>query len=60
MLEKLRKPTLVIGALGVFKLASEVFFGYTLMSNEDINSIANGIATVAGVIAAFINRNVSQ
>lgn len=60
MLEKLRKPTIVIGALGVIKLASEVFFGYTLMSNEDVNAIANGIAAVASIAATLINRTKSQ
>jgi len=56
MLEKLRKPIIVSGLLGAAKLAASAF-GYDIISDDQINAIANGVSALAAVIAALINRD---
>lgn len=56
MLEKLRKPTIVAGVLGAIKLATDTF-GLNIITDDQVNAIANGIAAIAAVIAALINRD---
>jgi hypothetical protein len=43
------------GLLGAAKLALEAF-GYSIITDEQINAIANGAAAVATVVAAFLNN----
>jgi len=56
MLEKLRKPTIVMGLLGAVKLATEAF-GVSIISDDQINAIANGVSAVAAIIATLMNRD---
>lgn len=46
---------LVAGILGATKLALEAF-GYSIITDEQINAIANGVAAAATVVAAFLNN----
>jgi hypothetical protein len=46
---------LITGLLGAAKLALEAF-GYSIITDEQINAIANGMAAVATVVAAFLNN----
>jgi uncharacterized membrane protein len=55
MLEKLRTPALVVAILGAVKLVSDAF-GVVVLTNENINSIANGVSAIATVIGILINR----
>jgi uncharacterized membrane protein len=55
MLEKLRKPTLVIAILGAVKLVTDAF-GLVILNDEQINAIANGVSAVATVVGILINR----
>ena len=55
MLEKLRKPALVIACLGAVKLVTDAF-GLQLLTDESINDIANGVSALATVIGILINR----
>jgi len=59
MLEKLRKPTIIIGFLGAVKLATDAF-GYSFLTNEDVNAIANGISAIVAIIATLLNRDTPQ
>lgn len=56
MLDKLRKPTLVIAVLGAVKLVTDAF-GIVILTNESINAIANGISAIATVVGILINRD---
>jgi len=56
MLEKLRKPTLVIAVLGAVKLVTDAF-GLLILDNDSINAIANGVAAMATVLGILINRD---
>ena len=56
MLEKLRKPALVIAVLGAVKLVTDAF-GIVVLTDESINAIANGVSAVATVIGILINRD---
>ena len=56
MLEKFRKPALVIAILGAVKLVTDAF-GVQILTNDSINEIANGVSAVATVIGILINRN---
>ena len=56
MLEKLRKPAIVAGLIGALKLATDAF-GLNLISDDQVNTIANGVSAVAAIIAALINRD---
>jgi len=56
MLERLRKPTIVMGLLGAVKLATEAF-GVSVISDEQINAIANGVSAIAAIIATLLNRD---
>jgi len=56
MLERLRRPTIVMGLLGAVKLAAGSF-GYDIISDEQINAIANGVSAIAAVIATLMNRD---
>jgi len=55
MLEKLRKPALVLALLGAVKLVTDGF-GIQILTNESINEIANGVSAVVTVIGILINR----
>lgn len=55
MLEKLRKPTLVVAILGAVKLVTDAF-GLVVLDDAQINAIANGVAAVATVLGILINR----
>ena len=46
---------LVAGLLDVAKLKLAVF-GYSIITDEQLNVIANGAASVAEVVAAFLNN----
>jgi hypothetical protein len=46
---------LITGLLGAAKLALEAF-GYSIISDDQINAIANGVAAAATVVAAFLNN----
>lgn len=46
---------LVVGLLGAAKLALEAF-GYSIITDDQINAIANGAAATATVVAAFLNN----
>ena len=59
MLEKLRTPVIVAGLLGAVKLATNAF-GLDIISDDQINTIANGVSAVAAVIATLINRTKPQ
>lgn len=59
MLEKLRKPALVIAILGAVKLVTDAF-GMQILTNENINAIANGVSAVVTVIGILINRDAPQ
>ena len=56
MLEKLRKPTIIAGLIGAIKLATDAF-GLNIIADDQVNAIANGVAAVAAIIAALINRD---
>lgn len=56
MLEKLRTPAIIAGLLGAVKLATSAF-GLDIISDDQINAIANGVSAVAAVIATLINRD---
>jgi len=56
VLERLRKPTIVMGLLGAVKLAAGAF-GYDIISDEQINAIANGVSAIAAIIATLMNRD---
>jgi len=56
MLEKLRKPALMIAVLGAVKLVTDAF-GIVVLTNDNINAIANGVSAVATVIGILINRD---
>lgn len=59
MLEKLRKPALVVAVLGAVKLVTDAF-GMQILTNENINAIANGVSAVVTVIGILINRDAPQ
>jgi hypothetical protein len=46
---------LITGLLGAAKLALEAF-GYSIITDDQINAIANGVAAVATVVAAWMNN----
>jgi hypothetical protein len=46
---------LITGLLGAAKLALEAF-GYSIITDDQINAIANGAAAAATVVAAFLNN----
>ena len=56
MIEKLRKPTLVVAILGAVKLVTDAF-GVTVLDDAQINAIANGVAALATVVGILINRD---
>lgn len=52
MLEKMKKPTFWLAIIGAIKLTTDAF-GLTIIADDQVNMIANGVATlftVAGVI----------
>lgn len=59
MLEKLRKPALVIAILGAVKLVTDAF-GVQILTDENINAIANGVSAIATVVGILINRDSPQ
>ena len=59
MIEKLRKPTLVVAILGAVKLVTDAF-GVTVLDDAQINAIANGVAALATVVGILINRDAPQ
>jgi len=59
ILERLRKPALAIAILGSVKLVTDTF-GISILTNESINAIANGVAAVATIVGILINRDAVQ
>jgi len=59
MLEKLRKPVIVVGLVGALKLATDAF-GLNIITDDQVNAIANGVSAVAAIIATLINRDAVQ
>jgi len=59
ILEKFRKPTLVVAILGAIKLVLDVA-GIPVLTDENINAIANGVAAVATIVGILINRDAVQ
>jgi len=59
MLEKFRKPTLVVAILGAIKLVLDVS-GVPVLTDDNINAIANGIAAIATIVGILINRDAVQ
>lgn len=55
MLEKLRTPALVVAILGAVKLVTDAF-GIVILTDENINAIANGVSAIATVVGILINR----
>jgi len=55
-LEKFRKPTLVVAILGAIKLVLDVA-GVPVLTDDNINAIANGVAAVATIVGILINRD---
>ncbi|MED1788103.1 hypothetical protein P4V47_11490 [Brevibacillus laterosporus] len=49
------KAVLFAGVLGSIKLLTEAY-GYSVITDDQINAIANGLSAVAAVIAAFMNN----
>ncbi|QOS97535.1 hypothetical protein JNUCC42_13120 [Brevibacterium sp. JNUCC-42] len=49
------KAVLIAGVLGSIKLLAESF-GYSVISDDQINDIANGASALLAVIAAFTNN----
>jgi len=56
MLEKLRKPALFVAVLSAAKLITDAF-GYQVFTDEQINDISNGLASIFTVVGIFINRD---
>lgn len=56
LLEKLRKPALVVAVLGAVKLVTDAF-GIVILTNDNINAIANGVSAIATVVGILINRD---
>jgi uncharacterized membrane protein len=63
MLEKLNNPLFYIGILSGIKLLLNTL-GYNLISDDQVNAIANGIAAlvvvIAGIVAKTRNNQVVQ
>jgi uncharacterized membrane protein len=59
MLEKLRKPALFVAVLSAVKLITDAF-GYQVFTDEQINDISNGLASIFTVVGILINRDVPQ
>lgn len=59
MLEKFRKPTLVVAILGAIKLVLDVA-GVPVLTDDNINAIANGVAAIATIVGILINRDAAQ
>jgi uncharacterized membrane protein len=49
MNERIKSPAFWAGILGALKLATDAF-GVNLLSDDQVNAIANGIATLALVV----------
>jgi phi LC3 family holin len=50
---RLSRPAFYIAMLGAIKLITDAF-GYSLITNEQINAIANGVATLVTVIGVAV------
>lgn len=59
VIERLRKPALVVAVLGAVKLVTDAF-GMPIMDDTQINAIANGVAALATVLGILINRDAPQ
>lgn len=55
-MEKLRKPAIFVAILSAVKLITDAF-GYQIISNEQVNSISNGLAAIFTVVGVLINRD---
>ncbi|AUM64331.1 hypothetical protein O0555_21225 [Brevibacillus laterosporus] len=49
------KAVLFAGVLGSIKLLTEAY-GYSIITDDQINAIVNGLSAVVAVIAAFTNN----
>lgn len=53
---RLRSPAFYAAILGAIKLVSDAF-GYEVISDEQVNTIANGLATLFIVVGVGISYN---
>lgn len=56
MLEKMKKPLFWTGVIGAVKLATDAF-GLTIITNEQVNMIADGLAALAAVIGVVVSHD---
>lgn len=56
MLEKMKKPMFWAGVIGAIKLATDAF-GVQLITNEQVNVIADGLAALATVAGVIISHD---
>lgn len=54
MWDRAQKPAFYLGILGALKLCSEAF-GVQIITEEQINAIANGLAALATVIGVVVS-----
>jgi len=48
-------PLLVAGIVGSIKLLADTL-GYQIITDEQVNAIANGVSAVVAIIAVFLNN----
>ena len=56
MFEKMKKPLFWAGVIGAAKLATDAF-GVQLITNEQVNVIADGLAALATVIGVVVSHD---
>ena len=59
MIEKIKKPVFWLGILGALKMASDSL-GYTFITDDQINAIANGLAALATVAAVIVDHGTAK
>ena len=55
MMEKIKKPVFWLGILGALKLLTDTA-GYTFISNEQVDQIANGLSALVTVVAVAVDH----
>lgn len=56
MLEKMKKPLFWAGVIGAVKLTTDAF-GVTLITDAQINAIADGLAALATVVGVVVSHD---
>jgi uncharacterized membrane protein len=56
MYEKMKKPLFWTGVIGAVKLATDAF-GIQLITNEQVNAIADGLAALATVVGVAVSHD---